>query len=130
MTEETSAAPVAPPSAPVFIGDKSRVETVALDWPLSYGGKTYASITLKRMTTAEVADFIDRMRKAGEAATARFPIFVDEAGAPIPDEVMDGLDADDMDRLNERAANFLPRRFLGAPASASPAPTGATTGRS
>jgi hypothetical protein len=100
-----STAPV--DAAPRFVGDRARVKTIALDWPVEFGGKIYEKIILKRLTVAEVSAFIDTL----EGGKARFPIFVDEDGAAIPGEVMEALDDDDGATIDKESLDFLPRRF-------------------
>ena len=86
-----------------------------LEWPVEWNGRTYESVTLRRLTVAEVAAFVESLKDLPEGAKIRWPIFCDENGAPMPPEVMDALDADDSDALDKAALDFLPRRFRGEP---------------
>ena len=113
-----------------FLGDRSRIKTVPLDWPVSFDGKEYHSITLRRLTTQQVADFIGVMSETvstSGARVTRLPIFVDEDGTPVPVDVLDGLDDADMSRLEAAAVDFLPPRFRTSEAAIVP-PTGGSTG--
>ena len=105
-----AAAPVVPTQV-TYLGDKPRVTELPLAWPLSVDGVEYRSITVKRLTTREVGRFVDLIRTKPEGEKVRWPIFVDAAGAAIPDSVWDALDPDDTDALNEVADRFLPARF-------------------
>ncbi|MCW2318310.1 hypothetical protein M2322_003877, partial [Rhodoblastus acidophilus] len=60
-------------------------------------------------------------------AIVHCPIYRDADGALIPDAVMDALDDDDAFELEKKVADFLPRRFRGAPDGVSGPQTGATT---
>lgn len=108
MTDEATASA---PATLAFAGDRPRVKTMNLDWPVSYAGKTYATISIKRLTAADVAAFIEKLG----GGKFRFPIFVDDEGALVPDAVMDGLDDDDAMVLDKASLDFLPRRFREAP---------------
>jgi len=120
MTEEQK-------PTPQFVGDKARAKTISLEWPVEYGGLTYTEIHLARLTTSEVAAFQASLAKLAPDAIVHCPIYRDADGAPIPDAVMDALDDDDAFELEKKVADFLPRRFRGAPAGASDPQTGATT---
>ena len=115
-----------------FIGGKSRQAIVTLDWPVEFAGTTYTAIGLRRMTAGEVAAFTERAReilKADPDANPRAPIFVGEDGASVPDGLFDALDDDDALRLDEAAADFLPRRFQAVRGEiASPPTDGSDTG--
>jgi hypothetical protein len=120
--------------APLFLGDRPRSHSVRLEWPVEYMGTRYEAITVRRLTTAEVAAFMQKVAEHHEAnpeaadEVMRFPIFFDERGEPVPDEVMDGLDDDDAVPLNEAAVRFLPRRFRAATEPTSTPQPGEATG--
>lgn len=103
-----------------------RFRKINLEWPLEYDGKVFGDITLRRLTAAEVAAFVERLDGAKKF---RFPMFFDEGGSPIPDEVLDALDDDDTLALDAACADFLPRRFREMPeptlSPARPAPESA-----
>jgi hypothetical protein len=113
------------PAAPKFLGDRPRFKSVPLEWPIDYDGKEYREIHLVKLTAKEVADWLETLDANG---SAKFPIFRDADGAPIPDAVLDGLDADDREEVDKAAVDFLPRRFRGVTASASGSADGAATG--
>lgn len=94
------------------IGPRLRSKTITLEWPVEYGGKTYSDVVVRRMTTAEVSNFVDLLEaNNGSTKIFRFPMFYHPDGARVPDELIDQLDDDDSAALVEAAADFLPRRF-------------------
>lgn len=113
-----------------FVGGKSRAKTVALDWPVEFGGKEYREVHVSRLTVKEVADFIDGLDDDAGVTMARLPMFRDAAGDLIPDAVLSALDDDDKFALDEAARDFLPRRFRAAPEETSPPAAGAPIGPS
>lgn len=109
-----------------FTNASKRTATVELNWPVMFAGMEYDTIVLKRLTVSEVASFIEKMTAEKDSAgrqRIRFPIFYTPDGAAVPEAVLDGLDDDDALRLDEAAANFLPRRFAALQGDADP-PTG------
>jgi hypothetical protein len=90
-------AQIAPPS---FVGGKVRSKIIPLEWPLEYGGKTYDSVTVRRMSATEVSQFFN-----DESDTKRLPMF------DCPHEVIDALDADDSEVVSQAVIDFLPRRM-------------------
>jgi hypothetical protein len=122
MTDEDSVARI--------VSDRPRAATITLEWPIAYDGRVYATITVARLTAAEVAHFqeeIVQLLDSGADAKVRLPLFRDARGELIPDAVMDALDDDDRLALDEAAASFLPRRFRGLAARDSGPDIGATT---
>ncbi len=109
MTEETR------PIAPSFVAGRSREKRIELEWPIEYGGTIYDVITLRRLTVAEVSAFVESVKDLPDGKKFHWPLFFDDAGAPVPPAVMDALDADDSERLDSEALDFLPRRFRGGP---------------
>jgi hypothetical protein len=102
--------------APRFLDARPRFKTVQLQWPVACEGREYHAISIVRLTAAEVAKFqaeIEARLKDDPNARARFPLFRDENGAPVPDSVLDALDDDDRFELETAAVDFLPRRFRG-----------------
>lgn len=102
-----------------IVSARPRSKEIDLQWPVEFDGREYKTITLVRLTAAEVAEFqseIESLLKNDPDTRVRFPLFRDESGETIPDEVMDALDDDDRFALEEAAADFLPRRFRGSPA--------------
>jgi hypothetical protein len=124
MTEENTEA-TAVPAPPKFISGRPRFKVVTLEEPLEYDGREYREIHLVKLTAKEVADWIETLEANG---SGRFPIFRDADKAPIPDAVLDGLDADDREEVDKAAVDFLPRRFRGVTASASAPADGEATG--
>jgi hypothetical protein len=113
-----------------IVSDRPRAATIELDWPVEYEGRVYTTITVARLTAAEVARFQDQivqLLESGAESKVRLPLFRDENGASIPDAVMDALDDDDRLALDEAATSFLPRRFRGLAVQDSGPGTGATT---
>jgi hypothetical protein len=116
-----------------IVSERPRLKTIDLEWPVAFAGKDYRAITVSRLTAAEVARFqseIENLLRSDPDAKVRLPLFRDERGEPIPDEVMDALDDDDRLALDEAAANFLPRRFRGLAEQDSGPDIGATTAAS
>lgn len=99
---------------------------VSLKWTYAHEGKTYDAVTIKRLTVAEVRALTAAQREAEEKdpnAALPLPIFVDDAGAPIPQAVMDGMMDDDLVAVERVAVDFFPARFRARP-DASPSSTG------
>ncbi len=114
-------------STPHFATDRPRAKTVPLEWPIEFGGKTYAALAIARLTAGEVAEFQKSIANLPPDAPVTFPVFRDADGAPLPDGLLDALDADDSDALDRAALDFLPRRFRGAEATASAPAAGEPT---
>ena len=110
-----------------FIGGASRSTVIPLDYPVEYAGVEYREMTLRRLTTDEVAEFLKSVQGQPEDAKVTFPIFRTADDKPVPDEVLSALDDDDMTTLNEAAQSFLPRRFRAPPDSGSIPPAGEPT---
>ena len=105
-----------------YVGNRARTKTVRLEWPVAFNGKNYKAVTIARLSAAEVAEFMEQLKAAG-GKELPLPIYRDADGEQLPIEVLDKLDDDDRFVLEEAAADFLPRRFRGSPASGSdPAP--------
>ncbi|PZU95578.1 MAG: phage tail assembly protein [Chelatococcus sp.] len=106
---ETSAVEPLAPVAPKFIAGKARSETVKLEWPIEYDGKTYDTITITRPTTADLEAWRDKIAamKAAEedVSKERLPMF------DAPTAVLEALDPDDDDSISAVVTRFLPRRF-------------------
>ena len=90
------------PEPPQFVGGKPRSRDVLLDWPLRYDSKIYDRITVRRMTTGEVGEFI-AAASGEDMKNARLPMF------DCPPEIIDALDPDDAERVNAVIRDFLPR---------------------
>jgi hypothetical protein len=109
------AAPAAPapplqePPPPVFVGGRPRAAVIDLDFPVSYDGRTFDKVMLRRPTSGEVAAFFQTLATEG---FTNFPVFFTPEGEPIPFAVINALDPDDDDKLGERIMEFVPRRLL------------------
>ena len=65
---EAALAPAPAPAAPPvtrFLNDRSRVKTVALEWPVEVDGVAYREVVIRRLTAGEVGAFVDRVRASG-----------------------------------------------------------------
>lgn len=118
MTEELNLkAPAKKPAR--IVSDRPRSKTIELQWPIEFNGREYRSVTVARLTAGEVAEFqaeIEKLMANDPDAKVRFPLFRDENGEVLAEDVMDALDDDDRFALEEAAADFLPRRFRALPA--------------
>ena len=115
MAENEQAEPVdgdvaVPPPSPraTIVSDRSRVQTIDLEWPVEFDGVTYNSVTVKRITGREVAAYVEAISKGGDIK----PPMLD-----CPQEVYDAMDADDFIKVDEVLRDFLPRTFRQAVAS-------------
>lgn len=127
MCSTTSPELKAPPK---FVGGPVRYRTVTLECPIEYDGVVYAEVVVTRLTAADVAAFeaqLDALRATQPDARVRWPLFRDAGGAPIPDVVLDALDADDKHEVDKAAASFLPRAYRAEPDGGSPRNTGGST---
>lgn len=114
MTDKTEAAAqeIAAPAPPEFLNPETRIATVDLDYPVTYNGRTYSRLVVRRLSTSEVAAFVDVMRAKMESdEVVRWPMVFDEHGRAVPDIVRDKMDDDDTVKLDEKIQGFLPRRF-------------------
>lgn len=103
------ATPEAPPAPAVeFVAARDRFCVVPLAWPVTYGGKVIESVTVRRLSAAEVRDFVNQVT-AG--AGVHFP------GLDIPPIVLASLDDDDAAEVDKAVEAFLPRRLHEAFAS-------------
>lgn len=103
MTAEQDAPATKP--APKLLGNRSR--TVPLQYPVEFDGKVYDSITVRRMTGSEVAEYISAMSVDISEGTDRawMPMF------DVPREVYEALDDDDLQEVDKAVLDFLPRRL-------------------
>ena len=79
-----------------------RFEVVMLEWPVEYDGKLYDRVTVRRMSTSEVAAFVE-----AAIADKKAPLPMLDA----PQAVLDELDEDDAVALNKVVEDFLPRSW-------------------
>lgn len=94
--------------APVFVGGKPRARTIALEWPLKLGDKVYTSVTVRRLTVAEIETFVEEAKDSAKQTIAapKWPPMCD-----VPPAVLEALDPDDQDAISEAIMDFLPRRL-------------------
>ena len=86
-------------------GDRSRVRTVRLEWPLEYDGRRYDEIVVRRMIGAEVTRLSDLITTQFDDSDL-FALVCD-----TPAVVIRALDQDDWLSVREAVLDFLPRRF-------------------
>ena len=135
MTEETplpqpdpaAPPPPAPVEKPIFRAAAARQRTVTLEWPLSFQGREYETIIVKRLTVQQLADFWESLKGKPENDAVRFPIYFDHDDNAVPAEVLASLDPDDNEVLQKVVLDFLPRQFRAAAASDSSPPAGEPT---
>ena len=131
VTTEAPAAPAPPARIPLVLPashftDRSKVvKAVPLAYPVTFAGRDWTAIHLRRLSVAQIAAvFANHSANVAVNPEARLelPIFIDETGADLPDGLLDQLDPDDTEAVNEAAAGFMPRRFkvLTDPAPSSP----------
>ncbi|HWW46535.1 MAG TPA: phage tail assembly protein [Xanthobacteraceae bacterium] len=109
--------PVAAAERPQFVDAARRIKVEVLDYPVTYAGKTYDRIEIRRLTAAEVAATVEEIRKQAEEdpnGNLHFPMYFDVDGQPVPQALLDGLDDDDASRIQATVNDFLPRRFRGS----------------
>lgn len=81
-------------------------ETVTLDYPFEWKGELVSSITVRRLTVAEVSELVE----GGAFETERmWAIYAAQSG--LPAGVLRGMMEDDGDRVVEANRRFLPRAF-------------------
>lgn len=114
--EAAEAAPAAPepaePAAPKevekldFCEPEMVFKTVPLDFPFNWDGRRIDTVTVRKITGAELGDFSDLLTKPGADRT-------DWAGfmADVPAKVIRGMEAGDCLKVVEAAIGFLPQRF-------------------
>jgi hypothetical protein len=78
---------------------------VPLEWPVTVDGQVVDHVVIRRMTTKEVVDFVERLQQDGDNGPVRFPM------VDLPDDVLDALDDDDAAAINEAVVSFLPLRL-------------------
>lgn len=108
---EAEAAPAAPPVARI-VAVRPRSKVVELDWPIEYDGKTYAQVTVSRMSAQQVSEFITAAKETGNS---HLPMF------DVPHAVIDALDPDDAETVEGVVQSFLPRAFKTAANELTPA---------
>lgn len=105
---------VLPPAA--FTDRAKAVRAVPLAFPVTFAGRDWTAISIRRLSVAQVAAVFSNFtanRETDPDFPFELPVFVDEAGEAVPDGLLDQLDPDDADALNEAVAGFTARRFKG-----------------
>ncbi|MCZ4273231.1 hypothetical protein [Maritalea porphyrae] len=97
--EEPKAKPVAE-----HVRKNERCKNVPLEWPISFDGKEYKEITIRRATGMEIAEYIGHLA-SGDANVQ--PPFID-----CPAEVYAVLDDEDLVTIDEELKPFLSERYL------------------
>jgi hypothetical protein len=92
--------------APKFIGTESRSATVTLKYPMEYDGVIYKTITLSRISGAQLQNL---NKQDGDPAIALMHLLTG-----VPHRVLEALDAEDFAEINVVGADFLPRRLMEA----------------
>ena len=96
-----TAAPAEKPVAKI-VTNLPREKVVTLTYPVEFDGRLYESITIRRITGAEVVDYMDRLQQRERL----MPPVVE-----CPVEVYEAMDADDQFMVDEAAMDFLPRQL-------------------
>lgn len=131
MTTETKIQAEAPQPKPKpkaqYDNEAGRAGTVTLKWPFTLDGRRYERIHLKRLTAGEVSAFQETVAKAANDSEITFPIYRDDDGDLISQDVLNALDDDDNMEIVRVTRNFLPRRYQGVLASDSDPKPGVNT---
>ena len=113
------------PKPVTFVDPATRRRAVKLVYPVTYDGREVREIFIARPSVGEIGAWAD---SKGERP---LNVYVDADGAPIPDEVFQGLDPDDNEEVWRVAKDFLPRRLsevlFAEPSNASAPAAGAAT---
>ena len=94
-----------------FVDPSGRSRAFPLKYPVVVDGRTYSEVHLKRLTVAEVAQFIETVSNADKRSAIAWPTYVDADGAPLPQAVLNTLDDDDGYAIEQGLADFLPHRL-------------------
>lgn len=100
-TIREEATPAETPSARIFSGP-DRSKPVPLTWPIEYDGKVYDTVTVRRITGAEVRSLL---AQAADGSLDFLPML------DCPQPVYEALDDDDLYEIDKVIADFLPRRL-------------------
>ena len=104
---------VAPKRVPVVVDLSGRPMSKDFDlkWPRSVDSVEIWKVVAHRISTAEVAAFIDRVRSAADGDDLPYPIFRRVDGASLTAAEWGALHPDDTDALLRDAEDFLPGRW-------------------
>lgn len=80
-----------------------RSKVVPLKWPFTVNGTRYESVTVRRISTGDLDNWVRSLAKGG---SQRPPEMLD-----MPPEIFGLLDVDDSDLVDETIDGFLPRRY-------------------
>lgn len=122
MTEIASeATEAASPKIARIVTDIPREKMVRLQFPIEFGGELFEELRIRRVTGAEIAEYMDAVGRNEKAIPPTFA---------FPREVYEALDDDDLLTIEEAAYAFLPRRLRVAAGAAvsSPPPGDDTSG--
>ena len=111
--EPVEAAHVEKPRRVVRFIDSDCERVVKLQHPVECEGLEYRAITVRRLSVRECQDYFSL---PPETRPARFPCMFDERGNLLEDDILDGLEYDDMVRVSETVDHFLPASFRAEPA--------------
>lgn len=92
-----------------IVSPKERSASVPLEWPIDFDGKTWDSVTIRRITGRELEAYVEAIAALPEDALSLKSPMID-----CPPEVYDALDADDRARLEAALLPFLPRSLRAA----------------
>jgi hypothetical protein len=107
------------PARLIFRGNtKPLVEVIALDFPFEWEGRLVDSVTVRRLTVAEVAEAVDQDEFEQHGIWA---VFAAQCGLPVA--VLRGMIEDDGARVMDANHRFLPRAFAAIVAHAENAAT-------
>jgi hypothetical protein len=87
---------------------------VTLEHPVEYAGRIYGTIIRRRPSAGVLGRWFEQFAEGAQIPGEphlNVPIFVDEAGALVPDEVLGFLDDDDKQRVFEGTEPFFPKRL-------------------
>jgi hypothetical protein len=85
---------------------RDRTKTVPLAWPVTVDGKIVDSVTVRRLSVREVADYVEQLRNSASPDPIRLPMIVG-----LSESVIDALDDDDMATIDGVIFDFLPQRL-------------------
>lgn len=94
----------APRPAATFVSQVDREKWVPLQYPVTFDGKVWDRIRIRRISAKELRDYLGAV---GDG-------FVMPPVIDCPIEVWDGMDADDQTDVDEAAFEFMPKRLRAA----------------
>ncbi len=108
--------PAPAPVAPVPPRPKAKLaarpgleERVAFEFPIEFDGKTYDGVTVRQLTIGALASWMaERGDTPAAGAVFRYPVYFDDDGNPMPDEVLDTCVMSDHAKVVKASERFLP----------------------